>query len=204
MKKITILFSCFLILSSCKNEKEKQILDDLKKCIDKNLNEDVSKKNGKENFDYLNFVTQFEEKLLSSNFLINNDQVNYYNLLNSIINSDNDYLLLFDKMNILIDNNGFDPFSTEYLFNQCPFLASNSSKEKEGFYLFTQGKLLNQMIEVGFNDVNLLSEFIKIVDRKRFENIIYRSPTILLVMINLDIKYNQEKWKSTKIDNVVK
>ena len=47
-------------------------------------------------------------------------------------------------------------------------------------------------MKVEYYDEKLLKELFSLVDEKSFSKIIYRAPIIVLVMINLDYKYNRE------------
>ena len=52
----------------------------------------------------------------------------------------------------------------------------------------------------GFDNKDLLAELFQVVDEENFEKIIYRAPIIVLVMINLDKKYNLDlkKYEASK------
>lgn len=197
MKSIKYILSLCVILSvlSCKAQ-DTEVELALKECVNEQVNKNIQEAYGKEPFDFYTFILKIEQELLSNKLLQSKDKASYLSLLNNINQSTNiEYSEMYKKQNSIIDSYGFAPFSTESIFNQCPYKVSVESKEKEGKLIYSQGVILNKLMAQGYSNESLLKELINVTDDDDFDKVVYRAPVILLVMINLDNKYNPDLKK---------
>ena len=194
MKKTNFLILSVFAVFSC-NSQNNAVEDSLKECINQRINEDITEAYGKEPFDFYDFVLNVEQELLKSGLLENADKNNYFNLLKSIPPADKEYEKMFHLQNRIMDDFGFFPFSTETIFNQCPYQVSADKKYGDGALIYNQAAILFKMMESGYDDENLLNKLKDTIDEENFEKVVYRAPIILLVMIELDKHYNPDLKK---------
>ncbi|RNL90318.1 hypothetical protein ED312_06505 [Sinomicrobium pectinilyticum] len=198
MRLFSYIFTFLSVLvftdCSCQNNKVESAL---KECVNQKVNKNIQAAYGKEPFDFYDFILKFEKELISNNLLKNRTKDDYYNLLLSIIDdsSDSKYSKIYTQQNNLMDDYGFSAFSTEAIFTQCPYHISESSKDTEGKIIYAEGNVLNKLMAQGFDDKELLKELINTLDEESFKKEVYRAPIILLVMINIDTKYNPDLQK---------
>lgn len=204
------IISFLFTLTTCNSQNNKVELA-LKECVNQKVNENIKAAYGKEPFDFYEFILKIEEKLLSNNLIEKVDKENYFILLNKLINSnDPKSLNMYKEQNTIIDKFGFGFNSfviNEGIFNQCPYAVSLSNKETDGKLIYEEGKVLNKLMAQGFDDKALLKELFNTLDEESFKKEVYRAPIILLVMINIDTKYNpnlqrlKERQKGKKFLN---
>ena len=205
--KCLSLLLMFGILS-CKIQNNKVELE-LEKCVVQSVNAHIKNGNGKLSFDFYDFILQIEDILIENGLLQNTKRSEYSQLLTSL-NNYNDYNKIYKKIMKKVDNSGFG-FNlflvNDAIFNQCPYKVSVDEKEGEGKLVFNQGKILNQIMEQGYDDNNLQKKLLDNIDDESFRKIVYRAPVILLIMINLDRQYNadlksfEERQKGKKFLN---
>lgn len=190
-----IFFSLVLFIFSCKAQNS-NTEKALKECINESVNKNIQENYGKEPFDFYELVLKVENELIANELLKNNSKQDYLNLLESITDIKNSkYKTIYQEQSEIMNKFGFTPFSTESIFNQCPFKVSVKEKEGEGELIYNQGAILNKLMEVGYDNQELLKKLINITDEKDFGKIVYRAPVILLVMINIDQQFNPDLKK---------
>ena len=165
----------------------------LKECINEKINYHIQEKYGKDPFDFYEFILKVEFEFQQNGVLNDLSKKSYSSLLDEITKrKKRKFKRVFQKQSLLIDSYGFDSFSTENIFNQCPYRVSVDFKESDGKLIYDQASILYRIMKVEYYDEKLLKELFSLVDEKSFSKIIYRAPIIVLVMINLDYKYNRE------------
>lgn len=193
MIKLRYFLFIGLIIQSC-NAQETETEQALKKCVNERVNKNVEELFGKQPFDFYNFISEIENEFIEKDILKGFKKDDYLNLYVDILNSAEkpEYLDVYKRQNNIIENFGFKPFSTEAIFNQCPYIISSENKEDEGRFFYKQGSILNRMMAEGYDNRKLFEELLNSVDEKNFNKIVYRAPVILLMMINLDNIYNPD------------
>lgn len=181
-----------LFIFSC-NTQVTEVEMALKECVNEEVNKNIKEAYGKNPFDFYKFILEIEKEFISNEILKSKDKESYLEFFDSF-NKQNDieYSKMYEKQNSLIDKYGFTPFSTEIIFNQCPYKVSVESKENKGKLIYSQGVILNKLMKSGYDDENLIKELISVTDENNFDKVVYRAPIILLMMINLDNKFNPD------------
>ncbi len=195
LKKTSISLLIFIVFSFCQSQNNNIIEEKLKECV----NEVVNVANGdlessdKNPFDFYDFVLEIEQKMLGSKMLKESNKHSYLNLFRSIQSETIDFNKEYTDIINMTEDKGFDfnlYYINEGIFNQCPYKVSVDTKDNQGKLIYRQGSILNRMMEQGYDNEVLLSDLMEVTNEKEFDKIIYRAPIILLVMINLDNKYN--------------
>jgi hypothetical protein len=192
MRKAIILL-LLVSLQSCKSQNSVPELA-LKECVNESINNNVDKRLDKEPIDFYSFSLQLETFLISKNLLKNKKKNTYYELLININENtkDNNSKEAYNEIIGIMDRKGFD-FNlyqiNDNIFNQCPYKVSLEQKDEEDNLIYSQGRILNMLMEQGFTNDALFKELINDISDKNFEKIVYRAPVILLVIINLNSKY---------------
>lgn len=188
--KYTAASIIILFITSCSNQynlTEKA----LKVCVNESLNKNIKERTGKSNFDFYAMIVEVESKLIEAKLISHNDRNGYLRLIKSITESKKtEYEKMYFQQSEIIDKYGFFPFSTETVFNQCPYKVSADVKYTEGKYIYNQGSILNKLMAEGYDNDELIEELINSVDENNFKKVVYRAPIILLTMIKLDKEYN--------------
>lgn len=197
--KTSVSIIIFLIFLSCKSQEKIEIK--LKNCINEQINRKIEERAGKQPFDFYDFILSIENGFIDKKILKNTTSHDYFSLILKIIDTQSKELneaYIFQQN--LIDRYGFFAFSTESIFNQCPYQSSVIHKNGSGKLIYNQASILYKMMGEGFDNKDLLAELFQVVDEENFEKIIYRAPIIVLVMINLDKKYNLDlkKYEASK------
>lgn len=192
MIKLRYFLFISLIIQSC-NAQETETEQALKKCVNERVNKNVEELFGKQPFDFYDFISEIENEFVQKDILKTSKKDGYLNLYVDILNSEKPmYVDAYEAQDSIIEKFGFKPFSTEAIFNQCPYITSSENKEGEGRLIYKQGSILNKMMAKGYDNRKLFEELLNSVDDKNFDKIVYRAPVILLIMINLDNKYNPD------------
>jgi len=188
-KYIPIFVTLFFI-TSCSGQ-DNLTEKALKECINESLNKNIEERTGKSNLDFYAMMIEVENNLIKDKLISKGDRNNYLVLLKSILKSKkSEYENIYIQQSEIMDKYGFTPFSTETIFNQCPYKVSVEHKEAEGKHIYAQGVVLNKLMAKGYDNIDLLNELMNTVDDDNFQKIIYRAPIILITMINLDSMYN--------------
>ncbi|WP_339609460.1 hypothetical protein [uncultured Planktosalinus sp.] len=208
LKKTSIGLFIFIAFSSCQSQNNNIIEEKLKKCVNEVVNATIVdlESYDKNPFDFYDFILDIEQKMLDSKMLQENNKNSYLNVFKNIQSETIDFNKEYTNIIEMIEDKGFDFNSyriNDGVFNQCPHKVSVDTKEREGKLIYKQGAILNKMMEQGYNNKTLLSDLMEVTNEKEFGQIIYRAPVILLVMINLDNKYNptikeREEFKKGK------
>ncbi|NRA92873.1 MAG: hypothetical protein HRU26_09370, partial [Psychroserpens sp.] len=147
---------------------------------------------GKPKFNFYDFIIDVEKKFIANGLIQTPSQIEYFNLFNEIIQSKGPkFIKAFSDQNKLIESYGFTKFSTETIYNQCPFQSSKDRKTKYERAIYNQGEILNRLI-VGDNTEEVATELILDSKNENFERISYRAPVILFIMKCLDQKFTEE------------
>lgn len=194
LKKTSISLLIFIAFSSCQSQNNNIIEEKLKECV----NEVVNATNGdlsydKSPFDFYDFMLEVEQKMMAYKMIKMGDKESYINLFKNIQSETFDFNKEYTSIIKMTEDKGFDfnlYYINEGIFNQCPYKVSADTKDSEGKLIYSQGSILNRMMEQGYDNEALLSDLMEVTNEKEFGKIIYRAPIILLVMINLDNKYN--------------
>lgn len=182
----------------------------LKECINESLNKNIEERTGKSNFDFYDMIIEVENKLIDAKLISHNDSNGYLSLIKSITESKKpEYEKMYLQQSEIMDKYGFTPFSTETVFNQCPYKVSANVKDAEGKHIYNQGTVLNKLMAEGYDNDELIQGLINSVDENNFKKVVYRAPIILLTMIILDKEYNPDykrleeyqKGKHPSLDN---
>ena len=193
MKFESYLSFVFALVFAYSFGQKKAIEANLKNCVNEKVNYHIQERYGKNPFDFYEFISKIETEFQSSGVLSDLNKKSYLHLLNKIHKrKKRKFKKLYHKQNLLINKYGFDAFSTENIFNQCPYKVSVDFKESEGRLIYNQSFILFELMKVEFYDEQLLNELFNIIDEQSFSKIVYRAPIILLVMINLNSKYNRD------------
>ncbi|PKP40273.1 MAG: hypothetical protein CVT96_09605 [Bacteroidetes bacterium HGW-Bacteroidetes-13] len=198
--EVFLILFYFLIISSV-NAQRLDVEKELFKCINDTLGIQIENANGIKDFNYVDLIKKLEQLYLQHGLIQKNDRENYIDALKSLTNEKpiDIELEIYKKQEEIFDKTGFLKFSTYTIFESCPYYISvNKSNDIEKI-IYNQGVLLNRMFENGLNNIELLKEFIEATDEKQFSELVFRSPTILLVAINLDFKYNEKTKKFIKV-----
>ncbi len=197
-----ILIICALFFSISSKAQNTEIEEALEECVDKKINEYIENAYGEGSFDFYKFILVIEQEFLFNHLIRDTYKESYLNLLNKINQvAKIKYSKMYNSQNKIIDEFGFEFNSfaiNEIVFNQCPYKVSLNSKDNEGKLIYSQGMLLNELMKNGFDNEDLIKELISVTDDDDFDKIVYRAPIILLVMINLDNKYNKDLKKLKK------
>lgn len=207
--KYTIVFIIFPFITSCSGQ-DNLTEKALRVCINESLNKNIEEITGKSNFDFYDMIIEVESKLIDAKLISHNDSNGYLSLIKSITESKKpEYEKMYLQQSEIMDKYGFIPFSTETVFNQCPYKVSANVKDAEGKHIYNQGSILNKLMAEGYDNDDLIQELINSVDENNFKKVVYRAPIILLTMIKLDKEYNPDykrleeyqKGKHPSLDN---
>lgn len=191
-----IIFFCILaFIVSCKARDTDTELK-LKKCANEKVNDNRIQE---KQIDFYLMTLEIERIFLEDNLLENDKRKDYKDLFNDIQNNKNDkyrkvYNIVIDKMS----KTGFNfnlGIMNHDLFSKCPYSVSVESKESAGKKVFLFGTNLNNILIEGFDNNEIIEKTLDDLTEKDFKKIVYRAPIILLVMINLDNKYNPDLKK---------
>lgn len=186
--KILMLISLICLISSCQPSK-KSIERNLKKCVNKVVNDDIKAYYGKKPFDFYSFTLGYEKALLQNKFLKDTSKKAYKSLLNDIIDYNlNDLKKLSEIQNSMINEFGFGLNQykiNEGVFSKCFYEVSYKTKDGVGKEIYDQGKIYNKILINGFDNMKLIEEAFINIEDENFDNIIYKAPILLLVMINV-------------------
>ena len=187
MKSMIYIFIIAFSSIACASQ-ETKIEKALKKCV----NENIAEIHEGKAIDFYEFILGIENEMLASRMVEDNTKKSYLHLFDNLYNHNN-YENEYKKLTKIIREIGFDfnAFTiNDIIFNQCPYKISVDAKDSEGKDIYTQGVILNRLMAQGFDDKKLSKKLINSIDKKNFNKIVYRAPVILLVMINLNRKYN--------------
>lgn len=195
MKSLIITIFAFSIFSCISQESKSEYV--LKKCVNKAVNKDIEAAYGQPPFDFYELMLDFEEMIINSTNKKRNKKY-YEELLLSIISNTKNYNNLYYQLDEKSNSIGFgyNIFTIcNSILAKCPyqvfFKNNNTSHPFIKDYLIKISQLESQ----GYVDKKLIEELFEIIDEHSFSKIVYRAPIILLVMINLDNKYNEDLKK---------
>lgn len=185
-----LFFFCF----SC-NGQSGIVEKELKNCVNQNLSGIFKESESLNGFGFYRLMEDFESILLEEKLLSKSDRKDYIQLFDKVLKSDETYKKLYKKINILISDNGDPLSSTEIIFNKCPYEAYQKAKATENSIIYKQGIVLNQIQAEGIDKIHLIKKLIQETDEKHFKKIVFRSPVLVLFMLNIDKKNNPDKWR---------
>lgn len=164
----------------------------LKLCINKKLNENSPYNAGP---DFYKTTLDLEQLFIKNKCIDSIGKKEYYNFLFKIINEENDYEVIYHQSIKILDNSKF-PFglftTNNIIFNQCPNeITSKYKNSKEGI-IDIQSSVFSELMEENYSSPNILKKLFDNIDEKNFNKIVYRAPIILVIIINLDLKYNPD------------
>lgn len=188
LKKLLILF-LFLNIS-CESQKQGNEIE-LRNCVTKGL-----KELRPESENFYDLMNSLENKMIKKGILKGKSKEDYLILLENIeteTKKTKDFYI--ENIEYLNDKFPFNLFlANDLIFNQCPYKVY-SQNERENTKIYNIGKLQNEIMESGFNNLELNKKLISNYQDSDFEKIVYRAPIIELIIINLDLKYNLELEK---------
>lgn len=184
-KKIFIILIFVFILFSC-DAQERVIENKLRKCVNKSVNHNLQLSLGKNDFDFYIFMKEIESYLIDKGLLKDLSQSSYLELFQRIkkeklIDTKEYIIKLSDSIGLEVDlyriNNA--------VFNECPYEVTKELPNKEEHQIYKEGLKMSKLLNTGYEDLNNIKDVVLSIDKRHFNNIIYRAPIIYLVILNL-------------------
>ena len=183
---------------SCKSQ-QKNIEIELKECVNETINRYIDNYYGYGKLDFYPFIIELENSLIESGLLKDSSKKEYMNFFDefSINEKGIIYGKEFEKIEILMKENKFDIRNSLLLLDlikNCPYKIIKENNLSQESLLYKQTLTVEKLYgsDSGFGDKNILYSFIKNINSKEFEKIVYRAPVILLVYTNMKIRYDKE------------
>ncbi|TYA56800.1 hypothetical protein [Formosa maritima] len=204
-KKATIYTFLYISFVSC-SAQTNNFENDLKNCINEEINKYASGIYQKESIYFYVFALDIEKKLMDSNLIKNNKKEDYINLFDTIEKEkSNSYKAFFEEILIMMENKGFDLNSfviNNAIYSKCPYDAIIKLKNYKSTSYYEYFSQLNSIMNNGFNNQEMILNLLKSTNQKEFSNIYYRAPIILLAILNMDIKLNPtSEMKKFRVDD---
>ena len=166
----------------------------LKDCFNEKVNHNIQEYTGKPEFDYLEFSLKAEKILLANKLISNNKRQEYYTFLRGIdtLNSKNG-LKAYNQLKELTDKYGFNYnlfIIADGVLNQCFYKVYKNQKLTENHLIYREGKILKELMDNSFYQEELIEKLFEEIDQKQFDKVLYRSPVIYLILMNMDFQYD--------------
>jgi hypothetical protein len=166
----------------------------LKDCINEKVNHNIQESTGKPEFDFFEFSLKAEKILLANGLIDNNGKEEYLEFLKGIDTlSSKNGIKAYNQLQELTDQYGFSYnlfIISDGVLNQCPYKVYKSEQLPENHLIYRQGKILKQLMDNGYYQEDLIEELFEEIDQNEFNNILYRSPVVYLILINMDFQYD--------------
>ena len=166
----------------------------LKNCINETVNQNIEEYYGQANFDILEFTLKAEKILMANGVIDDNTKKEYLELLQGIDTlSSKGGLKAYNQLQQLTDGYPFDYRLFKLLdgiLNQCPYKIYKREGLTEKHLIYRQGKLLKELMDNGYYQEDLVEELFQQIDPNEFNKVLYRSPIVYLVLLNMDYHYD--------------
>ncbi|MDB9837115.1 hypothetical protein OAC51_09495 [Flavobacteriaceae bacterium] len=169
---------------------------ELMSCVNNGISSNLEFINGKDPFDVYAFLLAIENNIQNQNLLQRVNGIGYKVLFDNILkHKKSKYRKLYKSLNRLSDSIGFEYqiySTTRFVLTKCPYEVFFEDERTDHSFMYKHILLLNKLEAQGYKDILLLNQLIDNIDEESFSKIEYRAPIILLVMINLNTKYNRD------------
>lgn len=201
MKNIILTTFLFLILVSCSNQ-NKVIEKELMSCVNESVNKEIVAIFGesKEKINVYNLMKDVENIFISKQLINNINKDGYIDAIESIQSNEkfNMHKSIFEESIKMMEVYGFDFNSYTNSLNIlsiCPskVLSANENNIETSFK--NQTKVLLDLEKSGYYDEELFKQLVLGVENDDFDNIVYRTPIILIILKNLEYKIKGTRHK---------
>jgi len=190
--KNAILFGIFFILYSC-NSQNNKLEKKMVVCVNKSISKNASDIYGEIEIDFYNLMGEVEKILINEKFIKSPDQNNYRKLLKQITSNSIEVESIYKKINLFLESNKFDYndfINISIVFRKCINKAIVNKANHEDSTFSKQSRIFSHLEIQGFNDYSILDKLIFETKKDDFDKIVYRSPIILLTIINMGYQVN--------------
>lgn len=198
--KLSLLLLFGFITSSTLSQNDSNRVN-LFKCINDSLSFQIENAMGVKDFDYINLIENLETLYLKNGLIKEVNKKNYIQAFKSLKISDlnKNELNVFNEQEKLFDKTGFLKFSTFTIFGSCPYKIYKNPENDKDVVISKQFEILDSLYQNGYDNFSIIKNLIETTNESQFSDIELRSPTILLMAINIDYKYNEKTKKFLKV-----
>lgn len=191
MKKFISLV-LLIIVTSC-NGQIKTDEKELMNCINQKINENTSEVYGETDINFYSLMNKVEEMLIESKLLKGSNQNDYIKFIKDIQDKNIDVKKSYQKIVYFLETNKYEhrfAMNISIVFGVCHnnILINENNEIKST--VSTQYQILSKLKAQGFENYKLINRLIIETKKEDFNKIVYRSPIILLSIINMGYQVN--------------
>ena len=190
--KNVIIFGIFLIFYSC-NSQNNILEKKMVVCVNKSISKNASDIYGEIEIDFYKLMEEVEKTLIKEKLIKSPSQDDYKMLLNNIISNNVIVDDVYKKINIFLETSKYeynDFINISIVFRKCINKIIINKAKYEDSTFSKQSRIFANLEIKGFNDFELLNKLIIETKKDDFDKMVYRSPVILLTIINMGYRVN--------------
>ena|SRR5690554_2559426 len=193
--KISYIFYLvsFLFALSCEAQNKQSIEIDIRDCVNKVINDRIKKIYGANPIDFYDTMKDVEYQLLKFKLINDISKESYLELFSKIQSENKEtYTDFYIKTIELLNDRRLD-FTNfaliDAIFSICPYEVLIKIKNYESMEYYNYAVILNEMTK-GLNNQEAIKNLMNFINENDFKQLDYRASIILLIIINMDYKFN--------------
>lgn len=193
--KISYIFYLvsFLFALSCEAQNKQSIEIDIRDCVNKVINDRIKKIYGANPIDFYDTMKDVEYQLLKFKLINDINKESYLELFSKIQSENKEtYTDFYIKTIELLNDRRLD-FTNfaliDTIFSICPYELLIKIKNYESMEYYNYAVILNEVTK-GLNNQKAIKNLINFINENDFKQLDYRASIILLIIINMDYKFN--------------
>lgn len=193
--KISYIFYLvsFLFALSCEAQNKQSIEIDIRDCVNKVINDRIKKIYGANPIDFYDTMKDVEYQLLKFKLINDISKESYLELFSKIQSENKEtYTDFYIKTIELLNDRRLD-FTNfaliDAIFSICPYEVLIKIKNYESTEYYNYAVILNEMTK-GLNNQEAIKNLMNFINENDFKQLDYRASIILLIIINMDYKFN--------------
>lgn len=183
----------FLFFLSCEAQNKNSIETDIRDCVNKVVNERIIEIYGTNSIDFYDTMRDIEYQLLKLKLLNDISKESYLELFSKIQYENKETYTDFYNQTIRLLNDkrlDFTNFALiDAIFSICPYEVLIKVNNYENTEYYKYAVILNEMTK-GLNKQEAIKNLMNIINENEFKKLDYRASIILLIIINMDYKFN--------------
>lgn len=193
--KISYIFYLvsFLFALSCEAQNKQSIEIDIRDCVNIVINDRIKKIYGANPIDFYDTMKDVEYQLLKFKLINDISKESYLELFSKIQSENKEtYTDFYIKTKELLNDRRLD-FTNfaliDAIFSICPYEVLIKIKNYESTEYYNYAVILNEMTK-GLNNQEAIKNLMNFINENDFKQLDYRASIILLIIINMDYKFN--------------
>lgn len=189
----TFYLVSFLFALSCEAQNKQSIEIDIRDCVNKVINDRIKKIYGANPIDFYDTMKDVEYQLLKFKLINDISKESYLELFSKIQSENKEtYTDFYIKTIELLNDRRLD--FTNYalidaIFSICPYELLIKIKNYESTEYYNYAVILNEMTK-GLNNQEAIKNLMNFINENDFKQLDYRASIILLIIINMNYKFN--------------